>query len=189
MAKKTVAVTKAPNKAVIKKIEPTLLKQKKKLESVTISGRASFASLCPPGVDSVVFKFIVNYEDEDYNYIQFAEVRTNLGRSRSRALDKYGVCLAEKLSEDFEFMPSIITHLIQQINIPNTTIRSLGFNLLIEFSSTGNILSVHITEPSFDLYLTLSDTYNVPNVSLNLDGFYELKTKIKNTVTLFAIKL
>lgn len=190
MAKKTAAAkTKAPKTTVKQKSVNTLVQKKNNVELVTLSGRASFAHICPAGVDSVAFKFRVTYEGEDYTYFSYVGTTINPARVCPPSIYNYGEALSDRLGQDYEFVNSIVNHLGHQINIPDSYIAQADFDLLIEFSSTGNINYIRLIEPEVQLSVTLPDTRNVPNAIIDLNGFYEVKTKIKNTVALFTIKL
>lgn len=190
MAKKTAAAkTKAPKTTLKQKSVNTLVQKKNKVELVTLSGRASFVHICPAGVDSVVFKFRVTYEGEDYTYFSYVNTTINPARVCPTSIHNYGKALSDRLGQDYEFVNSIVNHLGHQINIPDSYIAQADFDLLIEFSSTGDINYIRLIEPEVQLSVTLPDTRNVPNAIINLNGFYEVKTKIKNNVSLFTIKL
>jgi len=187
MAKKTAAAkTKAPKTTVKQKSVNTLVQKKNKVELVTLSGRASFAHICPAGVDSVAFKFRVTYEGEDYTYFHYVGANVN---PTPASIHSYGKALSDRLHQDYEFVNSIVNHLGHQINMTDSYIAQADFDLLIEFSRTGDINCIRIIEPEVQLSVTLPDTRNVPNAIIDLNGFYEVKTKINNTVSLFTIKL
>jgi hypothetical protein len=190
MAKKTTASkTKAPRAIVKQKSVNTLVKKKNKVELVTLSGSASFAHICPAGIDSVVFKFRATYEGESYIYFSYIGTTINPARVCPNSIHSYGEALSDRLGQDDQLMDSIVTHLGHQLNIPDSYIAQADFYLLIEFSSTGNINYIRLIEPEVQISVTLPDTHNVPNTTIDLNGFYEVKTKIKNTVSLFTIKL
>jgi len=190
MAKKTAAAkTKAPKTTVKQKSVNTLVQKKNKVELVTLSGRASVAHICPAGVDSVTFKFRVTYEGEDYTYFSYVGTTINPARVCPASIHNYGEALSDRLYQDYEFVNSIVNHLGHQINMTDSYIAQADFDLLIEFSHTGDINYIRLIEPEVQLSVTLPDTRNVPNAIIDLNGFYEVKTKIKNTVSLFTIKL
>ena len=190
MAKKTAAAkTKAPKTTVKQKSVNTLVQKKNKVKLVKLSGRASFAHICPAGVDSVAFKFRVTYEGEAYTYFHYVGANVNPTRVCTASMHSYGEALSDRLHQDYEFVNSIVNHLGRQINMTDSYIVQADFDLLIEFSRTGDINYIRLIEPEVQLSVTLPDTRNVPNAIIDLNGFYEVKTKIKNTVSLFTIKL